>query len=546
MDVRVNIRRIPLDVHGTDPWNSVWDVGRKVWVSSSPCLHITSEEEELDSDTDLHRDEDELNDIDHNAEVAVDSWRHVSTGDWSPVPDAFYGYTCFPSPQSSCWNEQEHNSVSDDKDDQTCPYLVVSSSPSSAEREISVGGKDKKSNVFQFSESEDEFEQSNTPNTRKSSRTVRTPGHLRDFEISSTELLNVEEEQSESCVVNSVSEAVGNNNEEIQDMGEITSSSVVETSSVRKDNLNERQTLEGRVSPDVPEPYSPSVEEELDGWMHIDKVGGWRALISKFGSMDQIPKQYDAIWAWSMGEIFTKINEAEEGKDLDRALMWLLFLPQALCRKPRKGGSQGRGFINKRFNALTERKWGELVRLWEDDMAWEEDKRSKRRPKVVDNRGEKQEAEDEKKKQQVLKLLSKGQIHRAVNRIKSFGVADISDPRVREQMEAKHPPRWKDLQDTVEKGSPVENLKGLRDALLSLKRGGSPGSGGMRAEYLITLAETLEGEKMALLEQFGLRYLKGELPKWFYAVFLSSQAVPLYKTIDGSALRPIGIKHQLL
>ena len=68
----------------------------------------------------------------------------------------------------------------------------------------------------------------------------------------------------------------------------------------------------------------------------------------------------------------------------------------------------------------------------------------------------------------------------------------------------------------------------------------------MRVEYLIMLAESLEGEKMALLEQFGLRYLKGELPKWFYAVFLSSQAVPLYKTIDGSALRPIGIKHQLL
>ena len=122
----------------------------------------------------------------------------------------------------------------------------------------------------------------------------------------------------------------------------------------------------------------------------------------------------------------------------------------------------------------------------------------------------------------------------------------MNDPEVREQMEAKHPARWRELPDTVEKGSPVENLKGLREALLSLKKGGAPGSGSLRAEYLVSLAEVLDGDKMELLEQFSLRYLRGELPKWFYSVFLSSQAVPLYKTQEKKAVRPIGIKNMLL
>ena len=48
-------------------------------------------------------------------------------------------------------------------------------------------------------------------------------------------------------------------------------------------------------------------------------------------------------------------------------------------------------------------------------------------------------------------------------------------------------------------------------------------SWGLRAEYLITLAEILDSDKMALLENFGFRYLRGDLPLWFYSIFLASQ-----------------------
>ena len=298
-------------------------------------------------------------------------------------------------------------------------------------------------------------------------------------------------------------------------------------------------SIEGRITPEVPPPRDP---ESDDGWAQIDRVGGWRAVISPFGAMDQVPAQNKAVWAWAWGEVVQRIQSADSGLDLDRALMWLLFLPQGLCRKPRRGGIQGRGFVNKRFIALAEGNWGELVNLWESDLEVELSKQQRRRdPQTPDPL-----REEARKTMEVVGLLAKGQIHRAVDRINSFGVADLGDPSVMDQMVQKHPPRWEGLKDRVKLGNPIDNLNGLRDSLLDLKKGGSPGSGGLRAEYLITLAETLDDDKMSALESFGLRYLRGDLPPWFYTVFLASQSVALYKDSGKEAVRPIGVKHSLV
>ena len=113
-------------------------------------------------------------------------------------------------------------------------------------------------------------------------------------------------------------------------------------------------------------------------------------------------------------------------------------------------------------------------------------------------------------------------------------------------MVQKYPLRWEGLKERVKLGNPINNLNSLRDSLLDLKKGGSPGSGGLRAEYLITLAETLDDDKMSALESFGLRYLRGDLPQWFYTVFLASQSVVLYKDSGKEAVRPIGVKHSLV
>ena len=122
------------------------------------------------------------------------------------------------------------------------------------------------------------------------------------------------------------------------------------------------------------------------------------------------------------------------------------------------------------------------------------------------------------------KLQLSLKISRAVNRITSHGIADIGDSSVLRQMIAKRPPRCKEMKRAVQKASPVSNLRGLREDLLGLKsrKGSSPGAGGCRPEYLVVLAESLTADKMDLLEEFCMLYLRAELPPWFYKVFLTS------------------------
>ena len=91
----------------------------------------------------------------------------------------------------------------------------------------------------------------------------------------------------------------------------------------------------------------------------------------------------------------------------------------------------------------------------------------------------------------------------------------------------------------------MENLKGLRDVLLELESGKSPGTGGLRAEFLIVLAERMDGEQIELLESFGLRYMGGDLLPWFYKVWLTLMTVPLFKNALKEAVRPVGVRNLL-
>lgn len=75
------------------------------------------------------------------------------------------------------------------------------------------------------------------------------------------------------------------------------------------------------------------------------------------------------------------------------------------------------------------------------------------------------------KKKRVINLLSKHKISRAVSCIDSFGAAPLEVPEVREQVAAKYPERKKVIHMDLPKASPVDNLKGLKENLLCLKKG---------------------------------------------------------------------------
>ena len=114
------------------------------------------------------------------------------------------------------------------------------------------------------------------------------------------------------------------------------------------------------------------------------------------------------------------------------------------------------------------------------------------------------------------------------------------------QVKLKYPNRGRPLPENVSWGRPVESLNCLRESLLQLERGKSPGAGGLRSEFLIVLGEMMTNNQMELFEHFGMKYLCGDLPDWFYQVWLSVMTVPLFKNEMHEAVRPIGIRNPLV
>ena len=171
----------------------------------------------------------------------------------------------------------------------------------------------------------------------------------------------------------------------------------------------------------------------------------------------------------------------------------------------------------------------------------EDERRGRQQGRERENIEEGETAELDRKRRNALLLLSKGQISKAVRAITSNGMADMEDPAVRTQMESKYPDRVHPLPNSVTRGQCVDNLKGLKELLLILEGGVSPGTGGMRPEFLTRLAEIWNEEQMRKLEDFGMRYLNGALPMWWYKMWITVTTVPLYKTPARNKVRPIGV-----
>ena len=244
-----------------------------------------------------------------------------------------------------------------------------------------------------------------------------------------------------------------------------------------------------------------------------------------------------------MAKVLRRWREATTEEDITLALSWFLFLPQALLRKPARGGRAGRKEVARRFNYLARGDWGTIIEMWEKDKSIqtaEKEKRRRREPRVE------REEDEGKRRREVVAFIAAGQISKAMTRVTSHGLASMEDAAVLAQVAAKYPARGRPLPARVPKGQPVEHLRGLRDSLKALLPGSSPGCGGMRPEYLRVVGDDMEEDDMILLEEFGLTYLQGDLPKWFYPLWLTVQTVPIFKNSGRCAVRPLGLRTPLL
>ena len=106
-----------------------------------------------------------------------------------------------------------------------------------------------------------------------------------------------------------------------------------------------------RMHPVVPPP-SEIAGEDSDGWCLIDKVGAWDSFLCEFQVLEEVPSQHEGAWTWAFSTVLERLQSADSPLELDRALMWLCFLPQALLRQGIRGGRAGRNLVAQRFNSL--------------------------------------------------------------------------------------------------------------------------------------------------------------------------------------------------
>ena len=301
---------------------------------------------------------------------------------------------------------------------------------------------------------------------------------------------------------------------------------------------------------DFIEPKLPNLQQEngtifADNWHEIDHVTLEDCLLSLSPSMGEVPNQHKHQFAKAFETCFLRFKSAsEEGneKDTERALKWFLALPHMLLTTPTRGGKAGHQIVKKRFDCIVEENYSKLINVSGQEREVVTQKNMRRRQAATNK-----EQDPLAKTRNAISLISRGMISKAANRMKSFGVVNLNNPASKKALMLKYPERSREVQQTVTKGAPVDSFRGLKFALLSLKGGVAPGTGGLRPEFLTTLAEVWDEktEIWELINHFCMEYATGGMPPWFYQAVMTVETVGLYKTAerDPEKLRPIGMRN---
>ena len=301
---------------------------------------------------------------------------------------------------------------------------------------------------------------------------------------------------------------------------------------------------------DFIEPKLPNLQQEngtifADNWHEIDHVTLEDCLLSLSPSMGEVPNQHKHQFAKAFETCFLRFKSAsEEGneKDTERALKWFLALPHMLLTTPTRGGKAGHQIVKKRFDCIVEENYSKLINVSGQEREVVTQKNMRRRQAATNK-----EQDPLAKTRNAISLISRGMISKAANRMKSYGVVNLNNPASKKALMLKYPERSREVQQTVTKGAPVDSFRGLKFALLSLKGGVAPGTGGLRPEFLTTLAEVWDEktEIWELINHFCMEYATGGMPPWFYQAVMTVETVGLYKTAerDPEKLRPIGMRN---
>ena len=199
----------------------------------------------------------------------------------------------------------------------------------------------------------------------------------------------------------------------------------------------------------------------------------------------------------------------------ERALKWVLWMPQGLLHAPTRGGKNG----NKQFKELARRfvLWRQrdmegLIRTWQKASNKASKKLSKREAGV--NKSDKARID------RAMRMLRKGAISRAPKAMECKESGDLSDPELIQQMQNKHPVRIRQIGPDIYTFVPEEEVVLKVDKILGklsneVARGPARRRNAHIKVWMGAFAVTSADTTIHHLEEFITYMANDRLPPWF-------------------------------
>ena len=167
-------------------------------------------------------------------------------------------------------------------------------------------------------------------------------------------------------------------------------------------------------------------------------------------------------------------------EEKERAMKWILWLPQGLLHAPQRGGNkENRQYreLARRFVRWRQRDMLAIVKAWKMAAVSAEKRLSKH--------GARKAKGDQAKIARAIRLLRKGAISLAGHALESKGIGDLEDPEIWEQMTRKHPSRKEVISEEYFMSRPEEEVElKVGNILPKLDMNAAPGPSGLRNTHL--------------------------------------------------------------
>jgi len=155
-------------------------------------------------------------------------------------------------------------------------------------------------------------------------------------------------------------------------------------------------------------------------------------------TVEFIPNWLQEEWTEAWNAVYRLRDATSTEEDRERALKWILRLPEGLLHSPRRGGKNGaRQYkdMARRFLMWRQRDMMDLMKTWKAAAV------------VAEKRLSKAESRKDKGNQtrvaRAILLIRKGAISREGKALESKGMGDKTNEVIWNQMRVKHPTRKK-------------------------------------------------------------------------------------------------------